>query len=50
VEVNLHDQKGAMLAQQPPSKPILDTDVYSKQLAQADGLIEQIIHANMAGK
>jgi len=50
VEVNLHDQKGAMLAQQPPAKPILDTDVYSKQLAQADGLIEQIIHANMAGK
>ena len=50
VEVSLHDQNGPMLAQQAPTKPILDTDVYSKQLAKADAMIAQIIHANMAGK
>lgn len=48
VEVNLHNQSGPMLSQQTPSQPILDTDVYSKQLGQADAMIEQIIHANMA--
>lgn len=48
VEVGLHDQKGAMLAQQPPTQPAFSTEVYEKQLAQADGAIEQIIHANMA--
>ena len=48
-EVSLHDQKGPMLAQQPPAAPILNTDVYEKQLAQADDLIARIIHANMAG-
>ncbi|HEX5305475.1 MAG TPA: efflux RND transporter periplasmic adaptor subunit [Dyella sp.] len=49
VDVSLHDKSGPMLAQQPPSKPVLDTDVYDKQLAQADELIAKIIHANMAG-
>ncbi len=49
VEVNLHDQSGPMLAQKPPSKPVLSTDVYRQQLAKADQLIEQTIHANMAG-
>jgi membrane fusion protein (multidrug efflux system) len=49
VEVNLHDQAGPMLAQQAPTQPAFSTDVYEKQLAQADGLIAQIIHANMAG-
>ena len=49
VDVNLHDQNGPMLAQQPPTQPAFSTDVYEKQLAQADGLIAQIIHANMAG-
>jgi len=48
VEVGLHDQKGAMLAQQPPTQPAFSTEVYEKQLAQADGAIEKIIHANMA--
>lgn len=48
VEVGLHDQNGSMLSQQTPSQPILDTDVYSKQLGQADAMVEQIIHANMA--
>ena len=49
VDVNLHDQNGLMLAQQPPAQPILSTDVYEKQAAKADGLIAEIIHANMAG-
>ena len=49
VDVSLHDQNGPMLAQQPPTQPAFSTDVYEKQLAQADGLIAQIIHANMAG-
>jgi len=49
VEVSLHDQNGPMLAQQSPTAPLLNTDVYDKQLAQADSVIAQIIHANMAG-
>jgi membrane fusion protein (multidrug efflux system) len=48
VEVSLHDQNGPMLARQSPTAPVLNTDVYDKQLAQADGVIAQIIHANMA--
>ncbi len=49
VEVNLHNQSGPMLAQQPPAKPAFSTDVYEKQSGKADALITQIIHANMAG-
>ncbi|BFI94532.1 MAG: efflux RND transporter periplasmic adaptor subunit [Rhodanobacter sp.] len=48
VEVNLHDQNGPMLAQQPPAQPAFSTDVYEKQSAKADALIAAIIHANMA--
>ena len=49
VTVDLHNQEGAMLAPEPPTKPAFSTDVYQKQLAMADGLIAQIVHANMAG-
>jgi membrane fusion protein (multidrug efflux system) len=49
VEVNLHDQRGPMLAQQPPAQPAFSTDVYEQQATRADALIAQIIHANMAG-
>ncbi|HEX8778133.1 MAG TPA: HlyD family efflux transporter periplasmic adaptor subunit [Rhodanobacter sp.] len=49
VEVNLHDQSGPMLAQQPPAQPAFSTDVYEQQANKADALIAQIIHANMAG-
>jgi len=49
VDVDLHNQNGPMLAQQPPTKPVFSTDVYQRQLAHANTLIEQIIHANMAG-
>jgi membrane fusion protein (multidrug efflux system) len=50
VEVNLHDQTGPMLAKQAPAQPAFNTDVYARQLAEADGVISQIIHANMAGQ
>ena len=49
VDVNLHDQNGPMLAQQPPAQPAFSTDVYQQQATKADTLIAQIIHANMAG-
>jgi membrane fusion protein (multidrug efflux system) len=49
-EVNLHDETGLMLAQQPPSKAAFSTDVYQQQLAQADGQIEEIIRTNMAAR
>jgi len=49
VEVSLHDQNGPMLARRPPVQPPFSTDVYAKELAQADGVIAQIIHANLAG-
>ncbi|WP_346949900.1 HlyD family efflux transporter periplasmic adaptor subunit [Dyella sp.] len=50
VEVNLHDQTGPMLARQAPTQPAFNTDVYAKQMAEADSAIGQIIHANMAGQ
>jgi len=46
VEVNLHDQNGAMLASQPPSKPVLQTTVYDGQVRAADALIARIIRSN----
>jgi membrane fusion protein (multidrug efflux system) len=47
VTVSLHDQQGPMLALEPPTKPAFSTEVYQKQLDQADSLINQIIHTNM---
>ncbi|RCS28667.1 HlyD family efflux transporter periplasmic adaptor subunit [Rhodanobacter denitrificans] len=49
VDVSLHDQNGPMLSQQSPTKPAFSTDVYRQQLATADQVIGQIVHANMAG-
>ncbi|MDB6048861.1 MAG: yibH 3 [Pseudomonas sp.] len=48
VDVNLHDQSGPVLAQQPPQKPLFSTTIYNKQLADADALITQLIHDNSA--
>lgn len=48
VNVNLHDQSGPALAQQPPREALFSTDVYQQQLASADHRIEQLIHANLA--
>ncbi len=49
VDVNLHDQSGPLLSKQAPTQPAFNTDVYQQQLAKADGLIAEIIHANTAG-
>ncbi|MGY4535157.1 membrane fusion protein (multidrug efflux system) [Pseudomonas sp. TE3786] len=48
VDVDLHDQSGPVLAQKPPQKPTLETDVYQQQLAQADALIQRLIEQNSA--
>jgi membrane fusion protein (multidrug efflux system) len=50
VSVNLHDTSGPLLAKQAPTQPAFNTDVYKEQLAKADGMIADIIHANMAGE
>ncbi|HGM5579954.1 TPA: HlyD family efflux transporter periplasmic adaptor subunit [Pseudomonas putida] len=48
VEVDLHDQSGPTLAQQPPQQASYTTQVYDRQLAEADRLIAQLIHDNSA--
>jgi len=48
VDVNLHDQSGPVLAQQPPQKASFTTNIYEEQLAQADALITRLIHENSA--
>lgn len=46
VEVDLHDQSGPVLAPQPPNKAAFSTDVYERQLAEADALIHRLIQDN----
>lgn len=48
VEVNLHDQSGPILAQQPPKQAAFSTQIYAEQLADADALIARLIHENSA--
>ncbi|WP_207286673.1 MULTISPECIES: efflux RND transporter periplasmic adaptor subunit [unclassified Pseudomonas] len=48
VDVNLRDQSGPVLAQQPPQKASFSTSVYDRQLAEADAMITQLIHDNSA--
>src|SRR5471030_1693044 len=48
VDVNLHDQSGPVLAQQPPQKASFSTNVYDRQLTEADAMITQLIHDNSA--
>ncbi|EJM81568.1 multidrug resistance efflux pump [Pseudomonas sp. GM74] len=48
VDVDLHDQSGPVLAQQPPQKASFSTNVYDRQLAEADAMITQLIHDNSA--
>ncbi|EKG42216.1 HlyD family efflux transporter periplasmic adaptor subunit [Pseudomonas syringae] len=48
VEVNLHDQSGPVLAQQPRKQAAFSTQVYTEQLADADALIARLIHENSA--
>ena len=48
VDVDLHDQSGPVLAQQPPQKASFSTNVYDRQLIEADAMITQLIHDNSA--
>ncbi|MDR6937581.1 MULTISPECIES: HlyD family efflux transporter periplasmic adaptor subunit [unclassified Luteibacter] len=48
VTVSLHDQNGALLAQQPPAKPEFATDVYDHRLDGVDAEIAKVIHENAA--
>ncbi|MNC33724.1 Multidrug export protein EmrA [compost metagenome] len=48
VDVDLHDQSGPVLAQQPPQKASFSTSVYDRQLIEADAMITQLIHDNSA--
>ncbi|MBV4534045.1 HlyD family efflux transporter periplasmic adaptor subunit [Pseudomonas sp. SWRI107] len=47
-EVDLHDQSGPALAQQPPQQASYSTQVYDRQLVEADALIARLIHDNSA--
>ncbi|AMA45766.1 HlyD family efflux transporter periplasmic adaptor subunit [Pseudomonas monteilii] len=47
-EVDLHDQSGPTLAQQPPRQAPFATQVYDQQLAEADQLISRLIRENSA--
>ena len=49
VDVSLHDSSGSVLASAPPTKPVLTTDAYTKQLAEADALIAKIVRDNRPG-
>ncbi|EPL10565.1 efflux RND transporter periplasmic adaptor subunit [Pseudomonas sp. CF161] len=48
VNVNLHDQSGPVLAQQPPQKASFSTNIYDRQLGEADAMIARLIHDNSA--
>ena len=48
VKVNLRDQSGPVLAQQPPQQASFSTQVYDRQLADADAMITRLIHENSA--
>ncbi|MDR7099156.1 membrane fusion protein (multidrug efflux system) [Lysobacter niabensis] len=47
-DVALRDQGGAVLATVPQEKPVLSTQAYAKQLADADALIQKIVRENLA--
>jgi membrane fusion protein (multidrug efflux system) len=46
-DVSIRDQHGPVLASAPPLKPLLTTQAYAKQLADADALIARTIRANL---
>ena len=47
-DVAIRDQNGPVLASAPPLKPLLTTQAYAKQLADADALIDKTVRANLA--
>ncbi|HXD83320.1 MAG TPA: HlyD family efflux transporter periplasmic adaptor subunit [Rudaea sp.] len=48
VTVDTHDRRGAVLAQQPASKAVAQTSVYSADFAAADKAADAIVKANLA--
>jgi membrane fusion protein, multidrug efflux system len=48
IDVDVHDQDGAVLPAKPPTEPLFSSDLYRQQLAEADARIGKIIHANSA--
>jgi membrane fusion protein (multidrug efflux system) len=51
-DVDLHDTSGPVLApaRAPDAKPVLATDAYARQMAQAQALIDRVIRENLAGR
>ncbi len=49
VKVDVHDESGPMLVEQPRAKPKLSTDVYSKQVDAVDSLIDRIVRGAPIG-
>jgi membrane fusion protein (multidrug efflux system) len=47
--VELHDQDGQTLAQEPPTQAAYSTSIYQQQLARADAVIAQIVRDNTTG-
>jgi len=47
VDVGVHDQSGPVLPAATPDRPVLATQVYAKQLADSDALVERIIGDNL---
>jgi membrane fusion protein (multidrug efflux system) len=46
-DIALRDQSGSVLATAPQDKPLLTTDAYARQLADADVLIQKIVRENL---
>ena len=46
-DVTIRDRDGALLADAPPAKPLLTTDAYARQLAEADARIAKIVRDNL---
>ncbi len=49
VDVSIRDQDGPVLPAVTPTKPVLSTNAYAKQLADADALIHRIVEKNLPG-
>jgi len=46
-DVTIKNLDGALLAEAPPARPLLATDAYERQLAEADARIAQIVRDNL---
>ncbi|TBR13209.1 MAG: HlyD family efflux transporter periplasmic adaptor subunit [Lysobacter sp.] len=49
VDVDIHDQRGAVLATTAARKPALTTDVYTQQIHDAQERIDRVIRENLSG-